>query len=40
MGDYFEGYLAEESKALGLSVEQVTAWTPPEKPKKAGRKKK
>ena len=40
MGDYFEGYLAEEAKALGMSVEQVMAWTPPEKPKKAGRKKK
>ncbi len=40
MGDYFEGYLAEEAKALGMSVEQVIAWKPPEKPKKAGRKKK
>ncbi|MCY2991210.1 MAG: BREX-2 system adenine-specific DNA-methyltransferase PglX [Planctomycetota bacterium] len=39
MGDYFEGYLAEEAKALGMSVEQVMAWKPPEKVKKAGRKK-
>jgi hypothetical protein len=29
MGDYFEGYLAEEAKALGMSVEQVMAWQPP-----------
>jgi hypothetical protein len=40
MGDFFEGYLAEEAKALGQSVDQVMAWAPPEKPKKAGRKKK
>jgi hypothetical protein len=31
MGDYFENYLAEESKALGMSVDQVVAWTPPAK---------
>lgn len=40
MGDYFEGYLAEEAKALGMSVEKVMAWTPPERVKKAARKKK
>jgi hypothetical protein len=40
MGDYFAKYLAEEAKALGMSVDQVMVWTPPEKPKKAGRKKK
>ncbi len=28
MGDYFEGYLAEEAKALGMSVEQVMDWKP------------
>jgi hypothetical protein len=33
MGDYFEAYLAEEAKALGQSVEQVMAWTPPVKPR-------
>ena len=38
MGDYFEGYLAEEAKTLGMSVEQVMAWTPPEKVKGRGRK--
>lgn len=31
MGDYFEGYLAEEAKALGLTVADVMAWTPPAK---------
>ena len=38
MGDYFANYLAEEAKALGMSVEQVMAWVPPEKAKKARRK--
>jgi hypothetical protein len=37
MGDYFEGYLAEEAKALGMSVEQVMAWTPPERTKRGRR---
>jgi hypothetical protein len=40
MGDYFEGYLAEEAKALGMSVNEVMAWTPPEKGMKSGRRKK
>jgi len=40
MGDYFAGYLAEEAKALGMSVEQVMAWVPPEKPKGRTRRKK
>jgi hypothetical protein len=40
MGDYFENYLTEEAKAFGMSVDQVMAWTPPAKAKKAGRKKK
>jgi hypothetical protein len=40
MGDYFEAYLAEEAKVLGMSVDEVMAWTPPEKAKRAGRKKK
>ena len=38
MGDYFANYLAEEAKALGMSVEEVVKWVPPEKTKKAGRK--
>jgi hypothetical protein len=40
MGDYFESYLAEEAKAIGMSVEQVMAWTPPATAKGRGRKKK
>jgi len=40
MGDYFKNYLAEEAKALGLTVAEVMTWQPAEKPKKAGRKRK
>ncbi len=46
MGDYFEDFVDEEARALGLSVEQIKAWTPPKKTrtgksrKKAARKKK
>lgn len=36
MGDYFENYLAEEAKALGLTVAEVMAWTPPERPHRRG----
>jgi len=36
MGDYFEGYLAEEAKALGMTVAEVAAWTPPERPRRRG----
>lgn len=39
MGDYFESYLTEEAKALGMSVDQVMAWTPPEKANGRGKKK-
>ena len=38
MGDYFEDYLAEEAKALGMSVARVMAWRPPEKIKKSNTK--
>jgi hypothetical protein len=38
MGDYFEDYLGEEAKALGMSVDQVMAWRPPEKIKKSNTK--
>jgi len=34
MGKYFEEYLAQEAKVLGMSVEQVRAWAPPAKVKK------
>jgi len=39
MGDYFENYLAEESKAVGMSVDQVMAWTPPAKANGRGKRK-
>jgi hypothetical protein len=35
MGNYFEEYLAQEAKALAMSVEQVMSWTPPAKMTKA-----
>ncbi len=38
MGDYFENYLAEEAKALGMSLDQVMAWTPPEQSRGRGRR--
>jgi len=38
MGDYFEDYLGEEAKALGMSVDQVMAWRQPEKIKKSNTK--
>jgi len=40
MGDYFENYLAEEAKAIGKTVEEVMAWTPPAKAKKTRKKRK
>ena len=46
MGDFFEEQLAEDAKALDMSVQQVMDWQPPAKKKKtrkkktAGRKKK
>lgn len=36
MGDYFEDYLAEEAKALGMTVAEVMAWKPPEMPRRRG----
>ena len=38
MGDYFENYLAEEAKAIGKTVAEVMAWTPPEQPRRRGRR--
>jgi len=33
MGDYFEGFLQEESRNLGLTLDQIRAWEPPAKPR-------
>jgi hypothetical protein len=42
MGDYFEGFVQEEARRVGKTVEEIGKWVPPEKPRKgpAGRKKK
>lgn len=39
MGDYFAGYLAEEAKAIGMSVEDVMGWVAVVKVKGRGKKK-
>ena len=31
MGDYFEGFLQEESRSLGLTLEAIKAWQPPQR---------
>jgi hypothetical protein len=36
MGDYFEDYLAEEAKALGMTVAEAMAWKPPAQPYRRG----
>jgi hypothetical protein len=37
MGDYFDNYLAEESKALGMTVAEVMAWQPAARPRRTRR---
>jgi hypothetical protein len=31
MGDYFEGFLQEESRNLGLTLDEIRAWQPPQR---------
>ena len=31
MGDYFEGFLQEEARQMGKTLDQITAWEPPKK---------
>jgi hypothetical protein len=38
MGDYFEGFLQEESRNLGLTLEEIRDWEPPQKTRGRGRK--
>jgi len=39
MGDYFEDYLVEEAKALGMTVAEVMAWQQPQQPgRRSGRR--
>jgi hypothetical protein len=42
MGDYFEGFVQEEARKVGRTVEEIGKWVPAEKQRKAagGRKKK
>jgi hypothetical protein len=40
MGDYYRDFVADEVQALGFTLEQVRAWTPPAKAKRAGGRKK
>jgi N-6 DNA Methylase len=35
MGDYFEAFVQEEARNLGLTIEQIRTWTPPEKSRNA-----
>ena len=37
MGDYFEDFVEQETRTLGMTVEQVRDWQPP---KKVGKRKK
>jgi hypothetical protein len=38
MGDYFEGFLQEEARNLGLTLDQIKAWQPLQKVRGRGRK--
>lgn len=38
MGDYFEGFLQEESRQMAKTFEEIKAWTPPAKTSGAGRR--
>jgi hypothetical protein len=38
MGDYFEGFIQEESRNLGLTLDEIRAWQPPQKVKAPGHK--
>jgi hypothetical protein len=35
MGDYFEGFIAEEARQLGQTLPEIKAWTPPKKAPRA-----
>ncbi len=39
MGKYFSGFIDEEARSLGLTLEELRKWTPPEKARGRGRKK-
>jgi len=39
MGDYIEGFVQEESRNVGLTLEEIKTWKPPERSRGRGRKK-
>jgi hypothetical protein len=38
MGDYYAGFLADEARSHGLTLEALAAWTPPAAPVRRGRR--
>ena len=36
LGDYYAGFVDSEARALGMTVDQVRAWTPPAVVRRAG----
>jgi hypothetical protein len=40
MGHYYRGFVTEEARALGFTLDDLRAWTPAPTPAKRGRKKK
>ena len=38
MGDYFEGFIQEESRQMGKTLDQIKAWEPPKKTARRRRK--
>jgi hypothetical protein len=38
MGEYFEGFLQEESRNFGLSLDEIKAWQPPQRASGRGRR--
>jgi hypothetical protein len=39
MGEYFEGFVQEESRNLGLALDEIKAWKPPQRSGGRGRPK-
>jgi hypothetical protein len=40
MGDYFEGFIQEEARNLGMTLDEIRAWQPPQTTRRAPRRKK
>lgn len=38
MGDYFEGFINEEARQLGKTIDEIKAWTPPQRAATRGRR--